>query len=162
MVESGENVTISISGALNAVEFATQSQIINIIDDDIAEVVFTTSTGYLQESGGVVVFTLATSGDVIVNTGIIVYIVYTITPSTGASYTGSVSATILAFATGTSFSMTGINNNIYEGNKINVFDVTTVTNASEYGTQTQTITMLDDELAPNIALTGGTGISENG
>ena len=49
--------------------------------------------------------------------------------------------------------MTGIANNVYEGNKINVFEITSVTNASEYGTQVQTITMLDDELAPTVALT---------
>jgi hypothetical protein len=75
----------------------------------------TVNTGVINENGGVAVFTLATSGDVIVNTGIVVNLIYVGTGINGIDYmTGSESITIPALSTGTTFVLTGLNDLLVE------------------------------------------------
>ena len=88
LVEGLESIIVDITGAvLNGTEFATQQQTVNIIDNDVAEVLLAVSTGYLAEATGEVTVTLATSGDVIINTGIMVTLTYAGTATDGIDYT---------------------------------------------------------------------------
>ena len=62
---------------VNATEFNTQTQTVDVLDDDTAEIVLSVNTGAMNESGGVATFTLYTSGDVTSLTGIVVTVAYT-------------------------------------------------------------------------------------
>jgi hypothetical protein len=132
LVESGEAIVLDISGVLNAVEFGTQTQTVTVLDDDSAEVLLTVDTGAINENGGVAVFTLATSGDIISDTGIIVTFDYSGTAINGVDYiTGTTSVIIPAFTTGTTFVLTGLDDLLVESNESIVVEVSSVINASE-------------------------------
>ena len=61
------------------------------------------------------VFTLSTSGNIIVSTGIVVTLSYSGTAINGTDYiTGSVSTTITALTTGVNFVLTGRNDLLVE------------------------------------------------
>ena len=103
---------------MNATEYGTQVQNIDIIDDDIAQVLLALNTGAISESGGVAMFTVYTSGDVISLTGIDVTLVYTGTATDGSDYTtGYTLVTIVAGTTGTSFYLTGNDDVLVEGDE---------------------------------------------
>jgi len=133
---------------VNATEFALQTQTIDIIDDDIIEVLLAVNTGSMNESGGMATFTVYTSGDVISSTGVLVTLAYTGTATNGVDYaTGSVTVTIAPFTTGIDFTITGINDILAEGNEDATAEIASVVNGSEYGTQVQNVTILDDDAA---------------
>ena len=116
LVEGLESIVVEISGVLNAFEYGTQVQNLDILDDDIAQVLLSVDTGAMAESGGVATFTVYTSGDVIVSTGIVVDLIYSGTGTNGVDYTtGTAQVTIPALSTGSSFAITGINDLIVEG-----------------------------------------------
>lgn len=115
LVETGETVEVSVSGVINGIESTPQSQTVTILDDDTAQVLMSVDTGAMNESGGMATFTVYTSGDVIVNTGIVVNLIYAGTGINGIDYmTGTAEVTIAALTTGTSFVITGINDLLVE------------------------------------------------
>lgn len=119
-----------------------------IIDDDAAFVVLSIDTGAMAESGGMILVTLFTTGDIISDTGIIVTLEYTGVALYGADYTsGYINATIPAGMTGISFTLTGIDDLTIEGDELVTIDIASVLNGSEYGTQTQNLTIIDDDTA---------------
>ena len=50
VVEGTETIVLDISGVVNAVEFATQTQVINVLDDDTAFVLLSVNTGAIDEA----------------------------------------------------------------------------------------------------------------
>jgi len=96
-------------------------------------------------------------------TGIVVTVDYTGTATNGVDYTtGSVTVTIPALNTGNTFTINSLNDLLAEGNEIVTVSISGVVNATEYGTQVQNVTILDDDAA-QILLEISTGnIAENG
>jgi len=92
-----------------------------------------------------------------------VTLAYTGTASNGIDYvTGITTATIPAGQTGVSFLVTGINDLLVETGETVVIDIDTVLNGFEFGIQTQTVTILDDDIA-QVLLTVNTGaMNESG
>ena len=89
---------------------------VSIIDDEtIPEILLSLDTGSIAEASGSAVFTVYTSGDVTSLTGIIVSFVYTGVALGGTDYTGVVvSVTIPAGQTGVSFTLTALQDLIFE------------------------------------------------
>ena len=78
------------------------------------------------------VFTLSTSGNIIVSTGIVVTLTYSGTAINGTDYiTGTATVTITALTTGTTFVLTGLNDLLVETTETIIVDINTVLNATE-------------------------------
>jgi len=100
---------------------------------------------------------------VIVGTGIVVSLIYSGTGTNGVDYTtGSASITIPSLTTGITFTLTGINDLLVEGLEGIIVEISGVVNASEFGIQTQTISIIDDDVA-QVLLSVNTGaMNESG
>jgi cysteine-rich repeat protein len=152
--EWNEDLFVSIVSVVNGLEVLEQEVSVSIIDDEtIPEILLSLDTGSIAEASGAAVFTVYTSGDVTSLTGIIVSFVYTGVALGGTDYTGVVvSVTIPAGQTGVSFTLTALQDLIFEWNETLVVDISSVTNGNEAGNQTQTVTIVDDEACGNGAI----------
>lgn len=115
------------------------------------------------ESGGNVLVTLYTSGDVTSTTGIVVTLDYTGTAIDGIDYdTGVTQVIIPAGQTGYSFTLNTLDDVNGEGDESFTVSITGVLNASEFNTQTETVTIIDDDIIIFVAMSVNTGaIDEN-
>ena len=86
LIENTETIIIDIASVTNGNEYASQQQIINILDNDVAEILLTTNTGALNENGGTATFTVSISGGITHTTGIIVTLSYAGTALSGTDY----------------------------------------------------------------------------
>jgi len=116
------------------------------------------------ESGGNVTVTLYTSGDVTSTTGIVITLDYTGSAIDGVDYdTGVTTVTLPAGQTGVSFVLNTLDDLLGEGNESFTISITGVLNASEYNTQAQTVTIIDDDTIIFVAMSVNTGaLNENG
>ena len=81
----------------------------------IPSILLSVDTGSIAEAGGVATFTVYTSGDVTALTGIVVSFDYTGVAVNGVDViTGTVSVTIPAGSTGISFTLTALQDLIFE------------------------------------------------
>ena len=87
-------------------------------------------------------------------TGIVITLSYSGTTLSGSDYNYINNITIPAGSTGISFVLTGIDDLIIEGSETIIIDIASVLNASEEGTQQETVTILDSETNTVISLTG--------
>jgi len=93
---------------------------------------------------------------------VIVTFDYTGSAINGTDYiTGTIEVTIPALTTGTTFTLTGLDDLLVEGNELITVDINTVTNATEYGTQVQNLTIIDDDVAYILMSVNTGAIDEN-
>lgn len=149
--ELTETVVIDIASVANGVEDGVQQVTVTIADDDgPPTVTLSTNKSAISENGAqnpaTVSATLsnATWQTVTVDLGI------TGTASGGGvDYTVSgVTLTILPFTTASGVTVSTVQDTTYEGNETVIFDILSVTNGSESGSQQVTVTILEDEPTP--------------
>ena len=160
--EGNETVIVDVVGVTNATESGEQQQTVMILDDEsIPTVALTADINSINEDGGVSVLT-ATLSNPTVET-VTVEFEYTGTATDGSDYSGSMATvTIPALSTTAQITITGVPDNVYEGNETVVIDISNVYNAIEAGTEQQTVTILDAETVPTVSITVGTDpIDEN-
>jgi len=159
--EANETVIVDIAGVTNGTENGTQQVTATITDDDNPpEVTLSLLNSPLAENGGVaqVVATLSapSSNNVTVNLG------FAGTASSSDYSLSSTSIIILAGQTSGSISILGINDTTDEANESIVVDITSLTGATENGTQQVVATINDDDNAPTVSLSVNNGqIVEN-
>ncbi len=155
---------LSVNGG-NSVENGTQQQSITITDNDYNPVLvsLSVSTNSMAETAATNTITAtldaATLKDVTVNLG------YTGTATNGTDYTSqSNSIVIAAGQTTNTTTLTITPDTLIESDETIVVDITSVTgaNASENGTQRQTVTILDDESTTVTLSVDNTDIVETG
>jgi len=154
VVEGGETVVLNITGVSNATESGTQQVTVTILDDDVAPLPTVTlgaSVASIAEAAGVSTVTATLSSASASN------VVVTLTASGtatggGTDYTLS-SSTITITAgqlTGTA-TVTAVQDVQVDPAETVTLDITSVSNATESGTQQVTVTILDDDL-PTVTL----------
>lgn len=98
---------VSLTGVSSSISVSENTTTTRIIDDDGVQVLLSVDTGAMNESGGITLFTVYTSGDLTSSTGIVVTLTYGGTAISGSDYaTNSITITILSGTTGASFSIT--------------------------------------------------------
>ncbi len=160
--EADETAIIDISSVVNGTENGTQQETVTITDDDTAPTV-TLSTGAspIAENGGsstVTATLIALSGlDVTVNLD------YTGTATTGVDYTAASSIIISAGNLSNAISLDAQDDLIDEADETAIIDIASVVNATESGTQQETVTITDDDTPPTVTLSSSVSpIAENG
>ncbi len=155
---------LSVNGG-NSVENGTQQQSITITDDDYSpvSVSLSVSTNSMAETAATNTITAtldaATLKDVTVN------LAYTGTATNGTDYTSqSNTIVITAGQTSNTTTLTITPDTIIESDETIIVDIDSVTgaNASENGTQRQTVTILDDESTTVTLSVANTDIAETG
>ncbi|MBN2890387.1 MAG: hypothetical protein JXL97_00840, partial [Bacteroidales bacterium] len=167
--EGDETVIADITnvndGGNGAAENGVQQQTITITDNEIApNVTLSASPLTIAENGGTSTLTATLSSstfeDVVVNLS------YSGTATgSGTDYNVATSITITAGNTTGTTDITAVNDAVYEGNETVIVDIASVSggNASEDGTQQETVTIDDDVDLPTVTLsTSPTSIAENG
>ncbi len=159
--ENDETVIADISTVTNGTEATAQQKTITITDDDNGPTV-TLSKGAspVSENGGVSGFTatLSAVSALLVTVGItyggpaIYNVDYTVSSFSITIPPGSLSGSVV---------MTAVNDTKYEGLEWTTWYITNVTNGTESGEQTQTISITDDEPVPTVILSAAnSSISE--
>ena len=130
----------------------------------------TVDTGTLYEDPAlgtqVANFRAYISGGVLVSTGVVVEFSLTGTASGNdinvIDFVPVTTVTIPAFATGANFTLTGLNDKLVEDTEDIIVDISGVVNAFEFGVQTQTLTIIDNDHA-QLLISANTGaFNENG
>ena len=161
--QGNTTVTTSITSlsGMNATTGTQNTATTTILDNETTpQILLSVNTGSIVESGGTVVFTLATSGNVtnIKNSrssGIL-----RSCRCNGVDYsTGTTSITIPAGSTGTSFSLNALKDTLAEGAETIVVDIASVTNGLEAGTQQQIVIIIDGPSVPVVTLAGSSSIT---
>ncbi|MDC1184895.1 hypothetical protein N8080_02850, partial [Alphaproteobacteria bacterium] len=168
--EGNETAGVSISGVSGggASESGSQSVTITITENESAPTVaLSVSASSIAENAGSSLTITATISGAVDET-VTVALGTSGTSTEGTDYTdgsGSVDdITISAGSTTGTVSFTPTNDSTYEGSETAIFAITSVSGggASEDGTQSETITITDDESAPTVTLTtSATSIAEN-
>lgn len=105
------------------------------------------------------------SGGVLVSTGVVVEFSLTGTASGNdvnvIDFVPVTTVTIPAFSTGVDFTLTGLNDKLVEDTEDIIVDISGVVNAFEFGTQTHTLTIIDNDHA-QLLISANTGaLNEN-
>jgi CSLREA domain-containing protein len=143
--EADESVVIDIESVVNGTESGVNQASTLIVDDDASPTVtLAASAPSMAETGGTVTLTATLSAAsarvVTVSLG------FGGTAVNPADYTASAAAiTIPAGATTGAVTLTSAGDGANEPDETVVVDVTSVTNGTESGTQTQTVTIADDD-----------------
>lgn len=159
--EPNETVIVDVGSVTNGRETVAQQLTYTIVDDDEALVTITTGAATIAETAGstTVTATLSTvsSLPVTVDLGLTGF------ATAGIDYTLATSITIPAGDTSASITLASVSDAMDESNETITIDVISVTNATESGTQQQTVAIIDDDEAPTVSLsTGNLTIAENG
>lgn len=145
--EVNETVSVDIASVINATLLGTQSQTTTINDDDDPPTVtLSVDNSTIDEASGVATFTATLSAvsslPVTVNFG------FGGTATLTDDYTPSGTQIVIAPGTTTgTFTVTAPQDTLDEINESVIVDITSVTNGSESGTQSQTVTISDDDLS---------------
>ncbi|MCG8698373.1 MAG: gliding motility-associated C-terminal domain-containing protein, partial [Bacteroidales bacterium] len=160
--ESNETVIVDITNVTNATENGTQQEIITITDAESSPgVTMTASTSTILENGGTTTITATLSGiaasDVEItfaNNGTTTSADYTIIPSTLVISAGNLTGSV---------TITAVDDDIYENDETIVLDMDVVTNATEVGTQQESITITDNDSEPTVSISASPlAINEDG
>ncbi len=115
-----------------------------------ATVTLSATPSSIAEAAGATTLTATLSSTVASN--VTVNLGYSGTATVTSDYTRPSSITILAgYLTGTA-TLTAVQDTLYEGNETIITDISSVTNATESGTQQVTTTITDDEAIPTVTL----------
>jgi hypothetical protein len=160
--EADETVIIDITAVTNGTESGTQQQTVTILDDDAGPIVtLSVGSANISETGGTTTITATLSATSSQTVSITLSLSGTATIAT--DYTLGTTITIPAGNTSASITLAAVNDPTDEADETVIIDITAVANGTESGTQQQTVTILDDDAAPTVTLTTGTGsISETG
>ena len=151
--EPDEAVVVDITSVTNGQEVGTQQVTITILDDDeapVPDVTLTVDNATIPEAAGVATFTVTLSE------------VATVPVTVELGITGSAAATdftssgsqivIAAGATTGTVTVTAVQDEENEPDETVIVDITSVTGGNEAGTQQQTVTIVDDDVAPGFAI----------
>jgi len=152
IIESNETIIVNISSVTNGTEAGTQRVTATIIDDDsLPTVTLGLSGSPMAEAGGVATVTATVSAPT--SQPVTVNLAFSGTAILNTDYTRSASSiTIPAGSLTGSISLTAVQDTLVEGNETIVVDISSVTNATESGTQQVTATITDDETLPTVTL----------
>lgn len=160
--EANEFFNLALSNPVNAGLGARDTSRVFIIDNDGPTVTLGVSGTTLAENGGSrsVTATLSTTSPqtVTVNLG------FTGAAVAGTDYSSTAGViTIFSGSTSGNVVLTGLDDDVDEGNESIVIDIVSVTNGMEQGTQQALITIIDDDSA-GVTVTPQTGLTtdENG
>ncbi|WP_343630922.1 Ig-like domain-containing protein [Fluviicola sp.] len=154
----------SVSGGNGATIGSPTSATVTITDDEtVPAVSISGGTTIGENSGGSMTLTVTlstpTTAATVVNLG------YTGTATSGTDYmAGVASVTIPANATTATFTISPVNDGVYEGNETIITTITSVSggNGATIGSPASTTTtIVDDETVPTVSISGGTTIGEN-
>ncbi len=151
--EANETVISDITAVTNGTESGTQKVTITITDDDASPTITIASTvSSIAENGGTATITATSSAISEQDITILYSLSGTATNATDYSMQNNY-IFIAAGSTSSSVNpiINAINDSNYEGNETIIFDVSSVTNSSESGTQQLTFTLVDDDI-PSITL----------
>ena len=163
--EGNETIVINVTSVTNATESGTQRETLTLTDgkSKTPTISLSCNSSSASESGGKITCTLelssSTTKTVTVKTS------YSGTATAGTDYSGNKTThTIAAGKTSTSWKLTGKSDTKTEGNETIVINVTSVTNATESGTQRETLTLTDGKSkTPTISLScNSSSASESG
>ena len=182
IVENLETLEVEILSVIGGADTGSNiTGTLSIIDDDNVDVNIAfgtgitlnatgnTTTGTISESGGVATLTVHLSGGTSVF-DIIATIAFAGDAVSGTDYTSTVTGdfTVPAGQTSGTFTLSAINNTLFEGNRDVTLTLTTVTGGAQVGMDTvATVTIDDDEViapggvadAMQLWLNAGTGVS---
>ena len=162
--EGNEIIVINVTSVTNATESSTQRESITLTDgkSTTPTVSLSCSSSSIAEDGGTSTCTLSLSKST--TKVVTVKLGYSGTATAGTDYSGNhTSRTISAGNTSTSWTLTGKSDTKTEGNETIVINVTSVTNATESGTQREKLTLTDDSSAiPKVSLSCPNSFSERG
>lgn len=152
--EANETVISDITGVTNGTESGTQKVTITITDDDASPSITLQSTsGSMPETGGT--FTLSATSTAVSEQDIV--IVYTLSGTATENVDYNRNGNYILIPAGqttsdTNVVLTAVSDAINEGNETIIFDVSTVSNGTETGSQQAIITIIDDDV-PTVTLT---------
>jgi hypothetical protein len=151
--ETNETVIVDISAVTNGTENGTQQQTITITDDDAAPTVSILAAPLaIAEAAGVSTITATLSAAS--EQAVTVTLGFTGTATDATDYTASATQIIIpALSTTGTATLTAVDDILDEANETIIVDITTVTNATEDGVQQQTVTITDDDAAPDVTIT---------
>ena len=145
--ENNETVIVDIVGVTNGTESGTQQQITTITDDDPPpSVTLSVDNASIAEAAGIATFTATLSEA----SGLPVTVVLGFTGSAVLTDDYTRSATQIVIAAGDlsgTVTVNAVQDSLVEGDENVIVDITSVTNGTESGTQQQTTTITDDDLA---------------
>ncbi|MFM2386278.1 MAG: hypothetical protein RL660_1035 [Bacteroidota bacterium] len=153
--EGNETVIVDITSVSNGTESGVQQQTVTIIDNETTPTVSITSSPTTVTEGGTTTVTAtlsnATTQSVTINLG------YTGTANAGSDYTSVASITIPALATTGTIAINTSDDAIAELTETIIIDVSTASNATESGTQQNTINVQDNEPVPVVTFVTTSG-----
>jgi hypothetical protein len=153
--EGDETAIVAISGVSggSAVESGSQSVTVTITENDSAPTITlaTSASSIAENSSDTVTLTATTSTTSTLD--IVVTLAVTGTSTEGTDYSAiDETITISAGATTGTKTFTITDDSVYEGNETVIVAISSVTNASESGTQSVTTTITENESAPTITM----------
>jgi hypothetical protein len=160
--EGNETVVIDITSVSNGTENGTQQATVTITDNETTPTVTLSvaPSSITEGNSSSVTATLSNA----TGTAVTVNLSYSGTATDGSDYSSISSITIPALATSANVAIAATDDAIYEPTQSIIIDISTVSNATESGTQQATISILDNEVQPTITFTPPTNavISESG
>ena len=161
--ETGIVAISSVSGG-SATENGTQTQTITITDNELAPTVSLSSSSSSIDETDIDKITLTATLSNATTADVIVSISTSGTATEGTDYDTILDITISAGSINSTSDFYIVNDGIYEGSETAIIAISAVSggSASENGTQSNTITITDNEIAPKVTLsTSATTTAEN-
>lgn len=152
LYEGDETVITTIESITGANENGEQSETITITEDDsLPSVTLSASNSSIDENGGTSTVTATLSNLSVLDTT--VNLSYSGTATNTSDYTRSSSTiTISAGESSGSVTLTGVDDSLIDVDETIIVDIDSLTNGSENGTQTETVTINDDEVVPTVTI----------
>jgi formylglycine-generating enzyme required for sulfatase activity len=150
--EPDETVVVDIGAVTNGSENGTQQQTTTITDDDAPPTVaLSRDSASIAEAGGIATFTATLSA--VSGLPVTVDLAFSGTATLTADYTRSGTQVVIAAGSlSGSISVTAVQDGLDEADDTVAVDISAVTNGTENGTQQQTTTITDDDMAPTATL----------
>jgi hypothetical protein len=160
--EGDETAVIDINSVTNGSESGTQQVTLTITENEsVPTVTLAAGASSITENSGSAITLTATLSGTTTSTVTVAFSVAG-TATSGTDYTALSSITVSAGSTTGTTTFTPTNDSSSEGNETAVIDISSVTNATESGTQQVTLTITDDESTPTVSLSASaTSIAEN-
>ena len=150
--EPNETVIVDISAVTNGTESGTQQDTLTITDDDATPTVtLAIAPSSIAEAAGIATVTATLSA--VSGQNVVVDLAFSGTAINLSDYVGTgTQIVILAGNTSGSISLIAAQDTLDESNETIVVDISAVTNATELGTQQDTVTIIDDDATPTVTL----------